>query len=134
MSETATIPQAPIMYLDDSMDENYMAPVHPETGEIWHEKQWELVELATAWRYESDDDIRKEAKAAYDKARDGVKFESSPLFKESSFMVGAAFKDAVFPKVYHCHPNTWAKVPDERKAGFEVRKHEPYKFTSDVTA
>lgn len=119
----------PLMMLDESMPETHMAPIHPETGEVWGEKQWELVELATAWRYESDDDLRKKAEAEYIAAKEGVTFAERPLFKQSSFILGAACKDLPPPReMYHCHPKTWEKVPDEAKAKFEVRVDAGYSF------
>ena len=109
------------MVLDAAMAETHMAPIHPETREVWGEKQWELVELATAWRYESDDDLRKEAEAEYKKAAEGIAFEERPLFKQSSFLLGAAYKDLPPPrKMYHCHPKTWEKLPKKTKAKFEL--------------
>ncbi len=119
----------PLMMLDESIPETYMAPIHPDTGEVWDEKRWELVELATAWRYESDDDLRKEAEADYMTAQEGITFEERPLFKQSSFLMGAAYKDLPPPReMYHCHPKTWETVPDEAKAKFEVRVHKEYSF------
>lgn len=111
----------PLMMLDESMPETCMAPIHPETGEVWGEKQWELLSLAMAYQYESDDDLRKEAEAKYKAAKEGVTFEERPLFKQSSFMLGAACKDVTPREMYHCHPKTWEKVPDDAKARFEAR-------------
>lgn len=118
----------PLMMLDESMPETHMVPIHPETGEVWGEKQCELVELATAWRYESDDDLRKEAEAEYIAAKKGVTFAERPFFKQSSFILGAAYKDVTPREVYHCHPKTWEKVPDDAKDKFEVRVQSEYSF------
>lgn len=114
--------------LDESMPKTCMAPIHPETGEVWGEKLLELVELATAWRHESDDDLRKEAEAEYKAAKEGVTFEERPIFKQSSFILGAAYKGITRRPMYHCHPKTWEKVPDEAKAKFEVRVKSEYSF------
>jgi hypothetical protein len=122
------------MMLDESMPENHMAPIHPETGEVWGEKLWELVELATDWRYESDDDLRKEAEAEYKAAKEGVTFEERPLFRQSTFMLGAAYKDMTPREMYHCHPKTWEKVPDDAKAKFEVRVDAGYSFLGQKEA
>jgi hypothetical protein len=117
----------PLMMLDESMPETYVAPINID-GELWYEKQWELVELATALRYEPDDDLRKEAEAEYKAAMVGVAFEDRPYFAQSSFALGAAFKDVTPREVYHCHPKTWEKVPDDAKAKFEVRVQSEYSF------
>jgi len=121
------------MMLDESMPETYVAPINLD-GELWYEKQWELVELATAWRYESDDDLRAEAEAEYRAAMVGVAFEDRPYFKQSSFLLGAAYKDLPPPReMYHCHPKTWEKVPDDAKAKFEVLVHSEYSFIGLTT-
>lgn len=118
----------PLMMLDESMLETYMAAIHPETGEVWEEKQWELVELGTEWSYESDKDLRKEAGVKLQNARKGVVFEPRPYVAKSSFILGAAYKDVTPREVYHCHPKTWEKVPDDAKAKFEVRVDGGYSF------
>lgn len=128
-SDSDKLDTRPLMMLDESMPETYMAPINPETGEVWGEKQRELVELATAWRYEFDEDLRKEAEAEYNAAVDGITFAERPLFKESFIIRGAAYKDLPPPrKMYHCHPKTWDIVPDEIKAKFEAKVHTSFQF------
>jgi hypothetical protein len=119
----------PLMMLDESMPETHMAAIHPETGEVWEEKQWELVELGTEWSYESDKDLRKEAGVKLQNARRGVLFAPRPYVAKSSFILGAACKDLPpLREMYHCHPKTWEKVPDDAKAKFEVRVASEYSF------
>ena len=121
-----------IMYLDPSLAETYQAPIDPKTGEVWAEKQWELIELGTDARYENDDELRKEALAKYWAARDGVTFEDRPYICQHTLMLGAAFKDVETPELMlSCHPNTWAKFPEEAKAGFTVEEVREYRFTGD---
>lgn len=118
----------PLMMLDESMPENHMAPINPETEEVSEAKLWEILELAEGWVHESDNDLKKEAQAKYEAATEGVKFDSRPLFRKSSFMLGAAYKDVTPREVYHCHPKTWEKVPDDAKAKFEVHVDGGYSF------
>lgn len=119
----------PIMLLDERLPENSMAPIHPKTGRVWLNKQWELVALATEWKYEDDDDLRQSAKEKYEKARVGVVFEERPHFEKSFVMIGCSLKDmAPLLEVYHCHPKTWEKASDEDKAKFEVRTRKDYSF------
>jgi len=117
------------MELDDQLRETYIAPINSETGDIDNEKLWELISLATDARYESDDQQRQIAIDALELAKKDVVFEERPYFEQSTFMLGAAYKDVVIPPMIACHPNTWANMKDEDKAKFDCRKREEYRFT-----
>ena len=118
----------PLMMLDESMPELHSVPIHPETGEVSEEKMWEILEHAEAWVHESDEDLRKEAQAKYEESIEGVKFDLRPLFRKSSFILGAAYKDVTSREMYHCHPKTWEQVSDDVKAKFDVRVASEYSF------
>jgi hypothetical protein len=120
----------PVMRLDKSMPVTYLVPIHPESGEIWKEKQDEILELATELRYEIDEDLREKYRIDLDAAKAGVSFESHPLIMMSSYIFGKAFAGIVPRIQYHCHPDTWADIPDSDKSKFEMIIDEDYFFLS----
>lgn len=114
-------PVRPIMWLDEDLPETYMAPIIPETGEVWEEKHWELVELITELRYESDDDLKNEVLARYKAAKEGVTFAQRPYFQGQTFILGAAFAGVKMPEMVSCHPTTWKNLPQSVKDKYDVR-------------
>ncbi len=120
----------PLMWLDEKLPETHMAPIIPETGEVWEEKQWELVELATDWRYEPDEELRKQALEKYNAAKDGVTFAERPFFQQSTFALGSAFAGVNPPPTYHCNPRTWDRLPEEAKAKFDARVAKEYDWSN----
>ncbi|MBE2181408.1 MAG: hypothetical protein IAE97_13150 [Chthoniobacterales bacterium] len=118
------------MWLDDKLPETHMAPVVPETGEVWEEKLWELAELATDWRYEADDELRKDALARYHAAKEGVTFAEKPYFRGHTLMLGAAFAGVKIPEMVSCHPATWERLPQSVKDKYDVRIHKDYDWSN----
>ena len=89
----------------------------------------ELIGLSIDLHFGPDEELRKEALVAYEKAKEGIKFENRPYLAESTFIMGSAFKDLPPPrKIYHCNPKTWDLMPDEGKAKFEAKVHTDYQF------
>ena len=120
----------PIMWLDEKLPETQMAPIIPETGEVWEEKQWELVELATDWRYEPDYDLRKDALARYNAAKEGVTFAERPYFQGHILILGAAYAGVKTPEMVSCHPATWEKLPQAVKDKYDVRLQKDYDWSN----
>lgn len=108
----------------------YLVPICPESGEIWKEKQDEILELATELRYEVDDDLCKEYRDLLEAAKDGVKFEYRPLIMMSSYAFGKAFAGAVPLPQYHCHPDVWKNMLDDEKSNFDPKIDDDYSFLS----
>ena len=120
MSTPATV--RPIMYLDDTLPITHMLPIDPVTGKVWEEKMWELIELATDARYESDEVLRNEALAKYHDAKEDVTFEPRPFFQKSTFILGAAHSGLTIPETFHCNPETWEALPQAEKDKYDVRQ------------
>lgn len=115
------------MRVDPTIAKTHRVPINPDTGEAWGERLRDLSCLATRYRYEAErDEERVELKAEYDRLCDGVEFRSEPCIMQSSFICGALAAPAEWtpPKVFSCHPETWAALSEDLRSKFELKEQE----------
>ena len=117
----------PQMWMDAALPRTHRVPVHPETGKVWSERAQQLCFLATCLRYEADQDPQWEIDYAAMTA--GVEFREEPLFMECHFMLGSAVQvKGPLPKVFSCHPETWAGMTEEQRQYFDLKTAEERVF------
>jgi hypothetical protein len=117
----------PQMWMDSTLPRTHQVPVHPETGKVWSERAQQLCFLATCLRYEADQDPQWEIDYAALTA--GVEFREEPLVMECHFMFGSAVKvKGPPPKVFKCHPDTWAGMTEEHRRYFDLKTAEERVF------
>lgn len=116
----------PQMWLDSTLPKTNLAPIDPATGEPDVERFNRLCDLATLYAYSGTEDEEQQAewRAEYLRLKDGVEFREAPHFIEHRFLMGegaaAAQRSAgPLPKIYGCHPETWAGMTEEARSRFK---------------
>ena len=106
-----------------------IVPLHPATGLPWKERWDELRDLATLILHCEGEDAtaQQERRNKWQELTAGVQFAEAPYIEARSFIVGSAsLLRAHNPKlsrtptqVFACHPDTWAAIPEAKKAFFD---------------
>lgn len=113
----------PQMWMDATLPRSHRVPVHPETGKVWAERAQQLCFLATCLRYEADQDPQWETDYAALTA--GMEFREEPLVMACHFMMGQAVQvKGPLPRVFSCHPDTWAALTEEQRRCFDLKAAE----------
>lgn len=122
------------MTLDAAMPRKMRVPVHPDTGEVLTRTFEELAYLAAAIRFASTDEehLRDGWRRDYDALVKESTFREEPYIAKSSLMMGAGAANRFYTKYgqtrgsvetldfFTCHPETWAAMPDDEKARFNL--------------
>lgn len=109
-----------VMTLNPDMPKTRRVPLHPKTGKPWKERDEEICAAQMALRTIVDGEEWKACAGRILDLSEGLLFQEVPYIKEADEVIGPDDGERYF----FCHPKTWAKLPREQKARFEVHRIE----------
>ncbi len=118
-----------IMVMDSSLPEWNTVPLHPETGQPWIERYQDLVNLSAMMKRYAFGLDYEATKAKRDKLISDTEFRNEFYIVELVPTTEPEPGVIKYP-VYSCHPETWARFPDEVKATFKLIE-QPMKQVGD---
>lgn len=129
----------PQMWLDSKLPKTRSAPIGPD-GEVDWPRLNKLEEFRFLYAYDtSDGEPREEYRAAWEALRAGFTFRDIPLFMAHHVIMGSGaaarayasekntlgfVRCGVPPVIESCHPDTWAAMPEEFRAEYDVKTEE----------
>lgn len=120
-----------LMRLNPECPKTHQVPINPDTGKVWNSRLVEIREIIFDEREAAREGLREEQLALREKLEhliSSCEWRTQPLIQGVKLMMGATtaalriIAGATFgPTEWNqCHPETWAALPEEIKAKFEL--------------